>query len=642
VPERSHYGGRLLLQALFPHLEAVYGNRYYGNEQVLKWTRQKRICSPSHFSRYFAYGLPVGDILDADVQKVIDSDESESANWLRLLLHDDNDAGLVVQKLLEHASGLDAAASARLASAIAEVGAELPVSDGPIQPESPTIRAGYVISLLLRNVDAVQRASVASKVLDRADLAFATVVFSWIESASGLDGPGEPLLSVDALERAGSALASDFVSMTPDELMSPGRIRMVPTICRVCRRYGQLETMIEKLVAVMDRDPGKLRDFLAMFLVPIPGPPVNVVGRNGYDQLNAVIPGWRILSLVRDHFPGIAETAEAYSQATPGSPEQQQFIASPDAPMVMFMALYSAIDNVRPVTPSTVFDPSTQRPAGLMNLDRGSFPQHGAEVRPILVIRATVIRPEDASAAASVGLSVASQVDDQARERLLSEIVASTNLGHTLNTIREYWGTSELSDWTFAGTNSGDVSNLFMQSVVEEGKPPDISAHLSLSTGWYGRGVDQIPSPGIFGWIEILFRKRAEFKHFDVSQLRDLLVDSMGVIDVTYKAANSFLVSGPYETGEVALWVGTSASGLDAVVDMEPFPVLPGNPPRNEIQVFSTLPLEEPVYNPLLAAYNQASDSKKRLAVELVTRSIQWSGRRDYAPTMHQLLRSND
>jgi len=51
-----------LLRRLFPNLESVFGNTYYGPEWELDWRKKCRICSKEIFPRFFCFSVPSDDL----------------------------------------------------------------------------------------------------------------------------------------------------------------------------------------------------------------------------------------------------------------------------------------------------------------------------------------------------------------------------------------------------------------------------------------------------------------------------------------------------------------------------------------------------------------------------------------------------
>lgn len=60
-----------LLKRLFPKLEAVWGNTYYGAESASSWRRELRVCSLEKFPIYFRLAVPEGDFSNAEMQTIL-------------------------------------------------------------------------------------------------------------------------------------------------------------------------------------------------------------------------------------------------------------------------------------------------------------------------------------------------------------------------------------------------------------------------------------------------------------------------------------------------------------------------------------------------------------------------------------------
>jgi predicted KAP-like P-loop ATPase len=85
-PENTKY----ILTILFPKLESIWGNMFYGNEYNRVWTRQRRICSPDFFDRFFILRIPTGQVSESVIQAILESCEDRTAlqNIFAKLEHD--------------------------------------------------------------------------------------------------------------------------------------------------------------------------------------------------------------------------------------------------------------------------------------------------------------------------------------------------------------------------------------------------------------------------------------------------------------------------------------------------------------------------------------------------------------------------
>ncbi|QIR36497.1 AAA family ATPase [Tolypothrix sp. PCC 7910] len=60
-----------LVLELFPKLESVYGDNYYGAEQENKWHEHLRICSLENFYNYFRLALTTRELPDSEVKAIL-------------------------------------------------------------------------------------------------------------------------------------------------------------------------------------------------------------------------------------------------------------------------------------------------------------------------------------------------------------------------------------------------------------------------------------------------------------------------------------------------------------------------------------------------------------------------------------------
>jgi predicted KAP-like P-loop ATPase len=60
-----------LLKALFPRLNAIFGNTSYGSDWDKNWDAAKRITSGDYFRRYFQYSVPARDVPDSLVSEAL-------------------------------------------------------------------------------------------------------------------------------------------------------------------------------------------------------------------------------------------------------------------------------------------------------------------------------------------------------------------------------------------------------------------------------------------------------------------------------------------------------------------------------------------------------------------------------------------
>lgn len=77
-----------LLSRLFPKLESILGNTYYGGDHYSEWRKKKRICSNGHFPIYFRLSLASDSISTIEIKDILifSSNKNELSQWLHKLV----------------------------------------------------------------------------------------------------------------------------------------------------------------------------------------------------------------------------------------------------------------------------------------------------------------------------------------------------------------------------------------------------------------------------------------------------------------------------------------------------------------------------------------------------------------------------
>jgi hypothetical protein len=190
---------RDLVIQLFPRLKGVLGNSFFTPDLYDKWDREKRLCSPDYFPKFFRYGVQPGDVSDEAVEGFLKSLAGLSsctvAEHLRALAPDEISAERLIQKLRLREKDLDEKSSEALALGLAK--AELALSDetNPLKIVSALDQTAILISRLVGNLPNVTgRERLAQEVVKTAiPLPLAFECASWLTSKEG-DPPAERLL----------------------------------------------------------------------------------------------------------------------------------------------------------------------------------------------------------------------------------------------------------------------------------------------------------------------------------------------------------------------------------------------------------------------------------------------------------------
>lgn len=173
-----------LLKSIFPRLAGIYGNMLYGQDSVLAWTKERRICAPAYCSRYFSYSISLADIPDSELATLVssaaDRDTMAVEEWLQFNLTNAK-AKRVIEKLRSIETSISEMPAEIIALSLAKFGRLLPNPQSMFLFADPPSQAAILISHLLRRIaDRTVRISVARQIVGVADpIWFAAECFRW-------------------------------------------------------------------------------------------------------------------------------------------------------------------------------------------------------------------------------------------------------------------------------------------------------------------------------------------------------------------------------------------------------------------------------------------------------------------------------
>jgi hypothetical protein len=178
------------VRELFPRVERLYSNYHYGHESIPGWRAAQRVCAPDYFDRFFSYGIPAGDLPDADLrtflaQLAVQTDE-QAAQGL-LALYEKATPKRVVEKLRTLEATFDSTTSRAVASALSGISDRLPDPPGPgPNVASPSVQAAMHIANTLIQIEAGEREPLLRQIITTSPvLPFASEVLRWSRVRSG-------------------------------------------------------------------------------------------------------------------------------------------------------------------------------------------------------------------------------------------------------------------------------------------------------------------------------------------------------------------------------------------------------------------------------------------------------------------------
>jgi hypothetical protein len=180
-----------LLKALFPRLNAIFGNTSYGSDWDKYWDAAKRITSGDYFRRYFQYSVPARDVPDSLVSEALraaKAADSAAVDAFCETVSQRNAWGRCLDKLLARLDELDESGRRIVALAVARHAAKIPNERGMFASimSSANRAAGLVSALVKRITDQDIRLASAVDVMEHAaTLPFGAECLRWLRKGKG-------------------------------------------------------------------------------------------------------------------------------------------------------------------------------------------------------------------------------------------------------------------------------------------------------------------------------------------------------------------------------------------------------------------------------------------------------------------------
>lgn len=287
-----------LLTSLFPRLNSLYGNTFYGAEWDETWARDKRVASQDYVSRYFTQGVPVGDISDRSIEALLDEIDNltleELAENLRQLI-DPQNAAKVVEKIRLRIARIVPSEAMKLALAISLVAEHLPNPEQFFHFNSPYSRGAMLVARLAELVppEGEARAELLANIIELANpVSFAAEVIRWLPTEDGASP--DPFTQNDKAAAAnrlvqrieGLAAANEWIFDLYD--------REAPLLASIWAKYGTRQSLNEHIRQYLQQDEETVYRVLLAYVpkaYPMGGglPRRSEFERSQYDSLAGAI-----------------------------------------------------------------------------------------------------------------------------------------------------------------------------------------------------------------------------------------------------------------------------------------------------------------------------------------------------------------
>jgi predicted KAP-like P-loop ATPase len=260
-----------LLEMLFPKLEAVYANTYYGYDHLGKWRREGRICSPGIFERFFRLSIEEGDISRGEIEAILSLASNPTAfSEAVLRLSEDGRIVLFLERLEDYTRDQISPDNIEpIVAVLMDIGDLFPEVDGDSSYSTSMRVIRILYQLVHRFGSHDERFRILRSAIERADRSLYTMVHEvGVQGQQHGRYDGKPKSEPEGkLTVNGEQLneLEKLVCMKIEAWVDDGRLarsRDLPVILFSWQQWGGPER-VKKFVEEMIRDDDGLVDFLA-------------------------------------------------------------------------------------------------------------------------------------------------------------------------------------------------------------------------------------------------------------------------------------------------------------------------------------------------------------------------------------------
>ncbi|MCZ2115713.1 MAG: AAA family ATPase [Burkholderiales bacterium] len=293
-----------LLRPLFPRT----GDMIYDKEWDGIWARDQKICSGQYFKRYFSYGVPDGDVPDANIRTLLENlVQTDAASQRALLEPFANRRAMprLIAVLRQKADEMEPAQATALAQAIARNADLIPRERGPMIIGGTDMQAGILVSQLLRRLPAGESRQQEAENLVRiaTPLTFGLECLRWVSHSP--DRPEDRRVLANEgegpIERIAAARIEEAHRVQPAYVQFP---HDASTIYWYWSKVDGNGVVGDVLRDCFDRHPEEVDAFLDCYVgegweIESGLPVRSSLDRRNYDQIVRLIDGNYILRNLR-------------------------------------------------------------------------------------------------------------------------------------------------------------------------------------------------------------------------------------------------------------------------------------------------------------------------------------------------------
>lgn len=258
-----------LLLYLFPKLNQVYNNTYYGSDWEIKWGETKRLCSPSYFQRYFTYAISNRDVSDVMINNLIElsegSSEDQVTEYMEQLITKRN-AESFLTKMRRSTKKLTPEQAQILAVSICRLSHVLPNPEQFIKVMNPFGQGAMLVSDCIEILGSKEeRMELARKTLvESSSISFA-IECLFMFPRDKKEHPNPKGFSLEEFNKLAKILAEKISEEIKEDAININDYNSFPNVLYIWSQYGNKHEVVEVMESHLNNDYNFVFDLLESY-----------------------------------------------------------------------------------------------------------------------------------------------------------------------------------------------------------------------------------------------------------------------------------------------------------------------------------------------------------------------------------------
>lgn len=259
---------RAIVRHLFPQINGLYNNMFYGLDHLRLWKGQRRVCVPDVFDTYFLLSVPQKEVSQVEINEIIAS--AENPERLKELVSDivtDSRFPKLSDRLQEVSKQITPLGARNMVEVILSLSSNLPDLDFSLREIGTDLRVAIFINTYLESIDEADRCPQFIKIIDASDATAAIVKYLSLSDPSQGGASQYTLFTEDCLEKLKEKALGKIINDAHSGILLQNP--KLVSILHQWRKWSDDAGEVENFIQYVTSDEDSFLQLLASFLKPV-------------------------------------------------------------------------------------------------------------------------------------------------------------------------------------------------------------------------------------------------------------------------------------------------------------------------------------------------------------------------------------